>query len=71
MNYPNVRAVILDATFDHVFPLAANVMPSSWKSVVASTVKYELNLNVAEQLIKYPGPVLLFRRMRDEVIALE
>lgn len=71
MNYPNIKAVILDASFDHVLPLAANVMPSSWKSIVTTTVKYNLNLNVAEQLIKYPGPVVLFRRMRDEVIALE
>ncbi|EFX64945.1 hypothetical protein DAPPUDRAFT_65805 [Daphnia pulex] len=71
MNYPNVKAVMLDATFDHVLPLAANVMPASWNSIVATTVKYNLNLNVAEQLIKYNGPVVLFRRMRDEVIALE
>nr|CAH0103169.1 unnamed protein product [Daphnia galeata] len=71
MNYPNVKAVMLDATFDHVLPLAANVMPASWNSIVTTTVKYNLNLNVAEQLIKYNGPVILLRRMRDEVIALE
>lgn len=62
---------MLDATFDHVLPLATNVMPTSWKSLVATTVKHNLNLNVAEQLIKYNGPVVLFRRTRDEVIALE
>lgn len=62
---------MLDATFDHVLPLAANVMPSSWKSIVATTVKHNLNLNVADQLIKYSGPIVIFRRTRDEVIALE
>ncbi|KZS18192.1 Protein ABHD16A [Daphnia magna] len=71
MNYPNIRGVMLDATFDHVLPLAANVMPSSWKSIVATTVKHNLNLNVADQLIKYSGPIVIFRRTRDEVIALE
>ena len=71
MNYPNVRAVMLDATFDHVLPLASNVMPSSWKPLVVSTVKNHLNLAVAEQLVRYPGPVVLFRRTRDEVISLE
>jgi len=30
-----------------------------------------LNVAVADQRIKYPGPVLLFRRTRDEVISLE
>lgn len=71
MNYPNIRAVILDATFDHVLPLAANVMPTSWNSLVAATIGHYMNLNVAEQIIKYPGPVLLVRRVRDEIIALE
>ena len=71
MNYPNVRAVVLDATFDHVLPLAANVMPASWKPLVAATIRHELNLSVAEQIVKYPGPVVLFRRSRDEIIALE
>lgn len=71
MNYPNVRAVMLDATFDHVLPLASNVMPSSWKPLVVSTVKNHMNLAVAEQLVRYPGPVVIFRRTRDEVISLE
>jgi len=74
--------------------LAANVMPASWKSLVAVTVKNNMNLAVADQVIKYPGnnfnlfifsfilfilclsiclpgPVVLFRRTRDEIISLE
>ena len=35
--------------------LAANVMPASWKSLVAVTVKNNMNLAVADQVIKYPG----------------
>lgn len=70
MNYPEIHAVLLDATFDDVYHLAANVMPSSWKFLVDVTIGHHLNLNVAKQLIKYQGPVLIFRRVRDEVISI-
>ena len=46
-------------------------MPASWKSLVAVTVKNYLNLAVAEQVVNFSGPVLLFRRTRDEIISLE
>jgi hypothetical protein len=46
MNYPNVKAVMLDATFDHVLPLAANVMPASWNSIVTTTVKVRFISNI-------------------------
>lgn len=68
MNYPALGALILDATFDDLLPLALNVMPKSWKKLVVRTVKQHFNLNVAEQLCKYDGPVLIIRRTKDEVI---
>ncbi|XP_062977127.1 protein ABHD16B-like [Elgaria multicarinata webbii] len=68
MNYPMLGALILDATFDDLLPLALNVMPKSWKKLVVRTVKEHFNLNVGEQLCKYVGPVLLIRRTKDEVI---
>lgn len=71
MNYPDIRALMLDATFDNIFHLAAAVMPASWNVLVDVTVRHHLNLNVAKQLEKYRGPVLLFRRTRDEVISLK
>ncbi|XP_053102110.1 protein ABHD16B-like [Hemicordylus capensis] len=68
MSYPLLGALVLDATFDDLLPLALNIMPKSWKTLVVRTVKKHFNLNVGEQLCKYRGPVLLIRRTKDEVI---
>jgi len=69
MNYPEAKAVILDATFDHVLPLALARMPEAVNSVIAGTVLNHANLNNAQQLLRYPGPVLLIRRTKDEMIS--
>ncbi|XP_008573274.1 PREDICTED: abhydrolase domain-containing protein 16A isoform X4 [Galeopterus variegatus] len=68
MSYPDVSAVILDASFDDLVPLALKVMPDSWRGLVTRTVRQHLNLNNAEQLCRYQGPVLLIRRTKDEII---
>ncbi|KAL7986356.1 hypothetical protein Chor_011522 [Crotalus horridus] len=68
MFYPDVSAIILDASFDDLVPLALKVMPESWRSLVTRTVRQHLNLNNAEQLCRYQGPVLLVRRTKDEII---
>lgn len=68
MTYPELGALILDATFDDLVALALKVMPQSWKGLVVRTVREHFNLNVAEQLCLYPGPVLLLRRTKDEVV---
>ncbi|KAM9233401.1 phosphatidylserine lipase ABHD16A isoform 2-T2 [Dugong dugon] len=68
MSYPDVSAVILDASFDDLVPLALKVMPDSWRGLVSRTVRQHLNLNNAEQLCRYQGPVLLIRRTKDEII---
>ncbi|XP_045689496.1 protein ABHD16B [Phyllostomus hastatus] len=69
MTYPELGALVLDATFDDLVPLALKVMPQSWKGLVVRTVREHFNLNVAEQLCGYPGPVLLVRRTLDEVVS--
>ncbi|XP_051921102.1 phosphatidylserine lipase ABHD16A isoform X1 [Hippocampus zosterae] len=68
MSYPEIKAVVLDASFDDLLPLALKVMPESWRPLVHYTVRQYINLNVSEQLLKYQGPVLLVRRTRDEII---
>ncbi|XP_009449119.3 phosphatidylserine lipase ABHD16A isoform X1 [Pan troglodytes] len=68
MSYPDVSAMILDASFDDLVPLALKVMPDSWRGLVTRTVRQHLNLNNAEQLCRYQGPVLLIRRTKDEII---
>uniref|UniRef100_H3CRE8 Abhydrolase domain containing 16A, phospholipase n=1 Tax=Tetraodon nigroviridis TaxID=99883 RepID=H3CRE8_TETNG len=68
MSYPEIKAVVLDASFDDLLPLAFKVMPDSWRPLVQYTVRQYMNLNNADQLLKYQGPVLLIRRTRDEII---
>ncbi|MGH0157688.1 UNVERIFIED_CONTAM: hypothetical protein FKN15_034280 [Acipenser sinensis] len=68
MSYPEVSALVLDASFDDLLPLALKVMPESWRPLVTRTVRHYMNLNNAEQLCKYQGPVLLIRRTKDEII---
>lgn len=68
MSYPEIRALVLDASFDDLLPLAQKVMPDSWRPLVTHTVRQYMNLNNAEQLCKYQGPVLLIRRTKDEII---
>uniref|UniRef100_A0A8K9XF31 Abhydrolase domain containing 16A, phospholipase n=1 Tax=Oncorhynchus mykiss TaxID=8022 RepID=A0A8K9XF31_ONCMY len=68
MSYPEIQALVLDASFDDLLPLALKVMPDSWRPLVTHTVRQYMNLNSAEQLCKYQGPVLLIRRTKDEII---
>ncbi|XP_078073348.1 phosphatidylserine lipase ABHD16A-like [Mustelus asterias] len=68
MTYPEISALILDASFDDLVPLALKVMPESFKGLVTCTVRDYLNLNNADQLCKYQGPVVLIRRTKDEII---
>ncbi|RZC36540.1 abhydrolase domain-containing protein 16A [Asbolus verrucosus] len=70
MNYPDVKGVVVDATFDDILPLALNHMPSWWESIVRLAIREYVNLNIFQQLAKYPGPILLIRRTEDEVICL-
>ncbi|CAD5219709.1 unnamed protein product [Bursaphelenchus xylophilus] len=67
-NYPQVRGLILDATFDDVMPLALTHMPAFAENVVKVAIREQFNLNVAVQLAKYAGPVRIIRRYNDEVI---
>ncbi|XP_069775596.1 phosphatidylserine lipase ABHD16A isoform X2 [Narcine bancroftii] len=68
MNYPEISALILDASFDDLVPLALKVMPEGCRGLVTRTVRDFLNLNNAEQLCRYQGPLLLVRRTKDEII---
>lgn len=71
MNYPDIKAVVLDATFDDLLPLAIPRMPEMMEPLVKTGVSRYINLNVAEQLNKYNGPIKLIRRSQDEMISTE
>lgn len=66
--YPDIGGVILDATFDDILPLAVSKMPTSWRPLVVNTIRTYFNLNISENLNHYTGPVLLVRRLKDEII---
>ncbi|OQR72476.1 abhydrolase domain-containing protein 16A-like [Tropilaelaps mercedesae] len=71
MNYPDIKGLILDATFDDVVPLAASKMPGSIGPIVVRTVADYFNLNNAEQTNRYSGPILMYRRTNDEIISTD
>ncbi|XP_063851157.1 phosphatidylserine lipase ABHD16A-like [Scylla paramamosain] len=71
MNYPQISGLILDATFNHVLPLAVNRMPGCLNSIVTLAVSNHLNLNPGDQLARYPGPVTIVRRTQDEIITTD
>merc|ERR1719481_2034508 len=68
MNYPDIKGLILDATFDDLLPLAVPRMPASMSGIVSRAVEKFINLNVSDQLNQYSGPVRIFRRSNDEMI---
>jgi pimeloyl-ACP methyl ester carboxylesterase len=49
-NYPNIRGLILDASFDHVLPLAYRTMPSFTEDIVKLAIEEYFNLDVATQV---------------------
>lgn len=69
--YPNIRGVILDATFDDLLYLALPRMPESISGIVRMAVRDYCNLNNNDLVTQYNGPVLMIRRTEDEVICTE
>lgn len=69
--YPNIKGVILDATFDDLLYLALPRMPESLSGVVRIAIKEHCNLNNNDLITKYNGPIALVRRTEDEVICTE
>ncbi|XP_036358025.1 phosphatidylserine lipase ABHD16A-like isoform X1 [Octopus sinensis] len=68
MTYPDLKALIIDASFDHLLPLAITRLPAFMESFVTLCVHKFMNLNLAEQVVHYNGPIILIRRTHDEVI---
>ncbi|EAA11786.4 phosphatidylserine lipase ABHD16A [Anopheles arabiensis] len=69
--YPEVKGVVLDATFDDVLQLALPRMPEQISNIVKIAVRDYVNLNNTELIVRYNGPVLLIRRTEDEIICSE
>ncbi|XP_055611363.1 phosphatidylserine lipase ABHD16A [Uranotaenia lowii] len=69
--YPDVKGVILDATFDDVLQLALPRMPEGLSNIVKIAIRDYVNLNNTELISQYNGPVMLIRRVDDEIICSE
>lgn len=69
--YPDVKGVVLDATFDDVLQLAIPRMPESLSNIVKIAIRDYVNLNHTELISQYNGPVMLIRRTEDEIICSE
>ncbi|CAD6188541.1 unnamed protein product [Caenorhabditis auriculariae] len=70
-NYPNIRGVILDATFDDVLPLAASRMPRFLGSIVEYAIRTHANLQIEKILARYKGPLKLIRRLQEEILIID
>ncbi|CAK9829038.1 Phosphatidylserine lipase ABHD16A [Anthophora retusa] len=70
MNYPSIKSLVLDATFDDILPLGTMVMPSLFEGLVRNIIRNYFNLNIAVQLNRYNGTVLLIRRTEDEIVSV-
>ncbi|XP_028410971.1 protein ABHD16A-like [Dendronephthya gigantea] len=70
MMYPDIRGLILDATFDTITPLAVERMPEIMSSFTEEVVNDYFPLFNHEHLTRYSGPVLLYRRTKDEMISV-
>uniref|UniRef100_A0A4W5PMN4 Abhydrolase domain containing 16A, phospholipase n=1 Tax=Hucho hucho TaxID=62062 RepID=A0A4W5PMN4_9TELE len=68
MSYPEIQALVLDASFDDLLPLALKVMPDSWSCLTYGRFCVFCDLNTHEFFLRYQGPVLLIRRTKDEII---
>uniref|UniRef100_A0A7E4ZUY8 AB hydrolase-1 domain-containing protein n=1 Tax=Panagrellus redivivus TaxID=6233 RepID=A0A7E4ZUY8_PANRE len=66
-NY-DVHAVLLDATFDSILPLAHKTMPEFAADIVTYAIGSYFHMPVAEMVARYKGRVAIFRRVYDEII---
>lgn len=71
MRHPNMHGLVIDASFDHILPLARNIFPRFLYPVVQLAIKQHFDLDNSRNLEHYMGPVLFIRRSQDEVISTD
>ncbi|XP_064395904.1 phosphatidylserine lipase ABHD16A-like [Halichondria panicea] len=69
MSYPDIGAVVIDASFDELFPLVGTRIHPRLHWIAGGMVKEYYDLNIAEQLSRYHGPMLIIRRIGDEMMS--
>lgn len=71
MRHPNIHGLVIDASFDHILPLARGIFPGFMYPFIEMGIKTHFDLNNSRHMKHFQGPVLLVRRSQDEVIAVE
>lgn len=71
MRHPSVHGLVIDASFDHILPLARNIFPGILYPFIQLGIKQHFDLDNSRHLAHYSGPVLLIRRSQDEVISTD
>jgi len=66
---PLINGVILDATFDHIKPMAGMVLPGWFEPIALGVIEQEWDLDVSSELCKYKGNVVMMRRLQDEILS--
>lgn len=69
--YPDIRGLILDATFHDILPFGKRYMPGLFDSLTEYTVRNYLNLWNSKYLSTYDGDVTIIRRTKDEVMNVD
>ena len=70
-SFPKIKAMILDASFDDIVPLADSKMPPILQFSVLEVLNNHFNLKPHVYLSQYPGPVTLIRRTKDDIISTD
>lgn len=71
MRHPDINGIVIDASFDHILPLAKNIFPGFMFPFIEMAIRQHFDLNNSRHLENFDGPVLLIRRSQDEVIATD
>ena len=64
-----INQIVLDATFDHITPLAGSVLPNFLLPLGKKLINHGWNLDVDKEVQSYEGKILFYRRLRDEIIS--
>jgi len=65
---PNLLGIILDATFDHIPSLAKHLMPDYLRYYANEITNDYWRLPNIDLIDKYPGPIVIIRRLRDNMM---
>ena len=69
--HKDVGGVIIDATFGNLVTLVKNKMPCCLASLAGAICSVYFDFDNEKNLLKYPGPVRIIRRTKDEVMTTD